>query len=86
MMNNNDIEKKLREVLSGVDMSGFNSSGIEKLLKSPQGRKLAESISDTDKQKLLNKFMSMNSNEIKNKLNQADLSQLSVDDILKKLR
>ena len=62
MMNNNDIEKKLREVLSGVDMSGFNSSGIEKLLKSPQGRKLAESISDTDKQKLLNKFMSMNSN------------------------
>ncbi len=85
-MNNNEIEKKLKEILSGVNMSAINNSGIERLLKSPQGKKLAQSMSEADKQNLLQKFMSMDSKDIKDKLNKADLSKLSVEEILKKLR
>ena len=85
-MNNNEIEKKLKEILSGVNMSAINNSGIERLLKSPQGKKLAQSMSEADKQNLLQKFMSMDSKDIKDKLNKADLSKLSAEEILKKLR
>ena len=85
-MDNNKIEKKLKEILSGVNMSAINNSGIERLLKSPQGKKLAQSMSEADKQNLLQKFMSMDSKDIKDKLNKADLSKLSAEEILKKLR
>lgn len=90
-MNNNDVSKKLEELLSGLNPSTLKSGkqSIEQLLNSPQGKKLAEQLSGADKQKLLSTFMGMNNNDIRKKLqnvNLADLSGLSADEILKKLR
>ena len=77
--------------MNGLDKNQINSGKktIEQLLKTPEGKKLAGSLAGVDKEKLLEKFMSMDSSEIKNKLQNADLSKLSklnAEDILKKLR
>lgn len=90
-MNNNDISKKLEALISGMNSSEIAGSkqNIQQFLNSPQGRKLASSLSDNDKKKIMNKFMSMSNADIQNKLrntNQRDLSNLSIDEILKKLR
>lgn len=88
-MNNNDVNKKMEELLSGINPNTINKSKIEQFLKSPQGQKLKGSISNADKQRIAEKFMSMSNSEIRNKLKNADLSGMSgmsVEDILKKLR
>lgn len=86
-----DIDQKLKNILNSLDKNQINSGkqSIEQLLKTPEGKKLAGSLNGIDKNKLLEKFMNMDSSEIKNKLQNADLSKLSklnAEDILKKLR
>lgn len=90
-MNNNDINKKLEALISGMNGSEIAGSKqtIQQFLNSPQGKKLASSLSDADKKKIINKFMSMSNADIQNKLrntNRRDLSNISIDEILKKLR
>lgn len=90
-MNNGDVNKKLEELLAGLNLNTANGgkSCIEKFIKSPQGQKLAGSISNVDKEKLVEKFMNMSNSEIRNKLKNADLSGMSgmsAEDIFKKLR
>ena len=90
-MNNNDVNKKLEELLAGMNPNVIKSSkqNIEQILRSPQGQNLANKLSAADKQKLIKSFMNMSNDEIRNKLKNvkmSDLSKLSADDILKKLR
>ena len=81
-MNNNDVRKKLDEVLK----SGAMPRGLESILSSPQGKRLAQNLSGQDKEKLLKMFMSMDTNEIKNKMKNVNISDLSAEEILKNLR
>ena len=86
-----DINKKLEHVLNNLDKSTINSGKniIENFLSSPEGKKLAAKLSNTDKNQLLEKITNMDSAELKNKLKNIDLnklSQLKADDILKKMR
>ena len=86
-----DINKKLENVLNGVDKNTIDSGkrSVEQLLSTPEGRKLASQIQNVDKKKVIDAFMKMDSSEIKRKLRDADLSKLSnlkAEDILKKLR
>jgi hypothetical protein len=90
-MNNNDVSKKLEELLSGMNPSVLKNGrqNIEQILQSQQGRTLANQLSGADKQKLLSAFMSLDNDEIRKKLKNvkmSDLSGLSAEDILKKLR
>lgn len=84
-MNNGDINKKISEL--GITPETLNRIG--KLFDSEKSKKIADGITGEDKQKLIKTFLNMNTDEIKRKLNNADLSQmskLSSEDILKKLR
>lgn len=86
-----DISKKLESILTGIDKSKINGSKktITELLATPEGRKLVSQLGSIDKNKLYEAFMSMDAEEIKRKLQTADLSKLSglkAEDILKKLR
>ena len=86
---NNDVEKKLASLLSGINPAVLKNANLEKLLNSEQGKKIANSLSDKDRQKLMSAFMSMSNEEIKNKLSNTKLSELSglsAEEILKKLR
>lgn len=87
-MNNNDAAKKLKEILSDKNMARLGIQ-TENIINSGQGEKIAEKFSKSDKEKILNIFMSMDTEEIKKKLknvNMADLKNFSADDFLKKLR
>ena len=84
-----DIAKKLQNVLNGIDKNTINQSkkNIEQFLSTPEGQKLAAKLSSVDKSKILNSFMNMDSEEIKAKLQNADLSKLSnANEIFKKMR
>ncbi len=86
---NNDVEKKLASLLSGINPAVLKNANLEKLLNSEQGKKIAKSLSDSDRQKIVSSFMNMSNEEIKNKINKmktSELSGLSAEEILKKLR
>lgn len=75
----NDLNKKLNEVLSGIDKNKILQSKktIEEFASTPDGQKLLNELKNTDKNKLLEMFMKMDSSEIKRKLQNADISKLS---------
>ena len=88
---NNDPQKKLESIISSLDKSKVSEvkQKLSSILNTPEGRKLAGELSGIDKNKLMNTFMSMNTQDMKSKLGSADLSKLSpkdVDKILKNLK
>ena len=90
-MKNNDINKKLEDLITGLnpDVIKKSKQSIDQILRSPQGQNLANKLTGADKQKLIQSFMNMSNDEIRKKLKNvkmSDLSKLSADEILKKLR
>lgn len=88
---NQDVNKKLNDVLSGIDKDKLNGAkkSVEQFMKGNDGQKLKEQLQGIDKNKLLKNFMNMNSDELKNVLSKANLDKLSANDIeniLKKLK
>lgn len=88
---NNNINKKLESLLSGMNEGALKNSrqGIEQILNSPKCKKLANEMSDADKNKIINMFMNMDNDEIKRKLKNvkmSDLSKISADDIINRLK
>lgn len=86
-----DVNKKMENILNGIDKNTINSGkkSIEQLLSTPEGKKLAERLGNIDKNKVIDQFMKMDPAEMKKKLQNADLSNLSglkAEDIMKKLR
>lgn len=84
-----NVTKKLGEILQGMDTGKINKKTIEQLLKTPEGQKLKEQLGGLDKDKLVEGFMKLDTNAIKKNLSKADLSSLAgmkAEDILKKLR
>lgn len=87
----NDLNKKLNEVLSGIDKNKILKSKktIEEFASTPDGQKLLNELRNTDKNKILEMFMKMDTSEIKRKLQNADVSKLSninLGDIKNKLK
>lgn len=86
-----NIGDKLSRMLSGLDKNKLKSSAdaVSKLLSSEEGQRLKNSLSESDKKAILEKFMSLDTSEVNAKLKNADPSQLngmSADDIMKKLK
>ena len=77
-----DIDKKLKDVLSGVTPEQLkkSKSSIQQFLNTPEGKKIASEIGAIDKNKLIGAFMSMDTQELKQKLKNVDLSKLSNTD------
>lgn len=87
----NDLNKKLNEVMSGIDKNKILQSKktIEEFASTPDGQKLLNELRNTDKNKILEMFMKMDTSEIKRKLQNADVSKLSnmnLGDIKNKLK
>ncbi len=80
---NSDVNKKLNDLLSGVDKSKLDAAkkSVEKFINSKDGDKLKQQLKNVDKNKLLNKFMNMDSAEMKSVLQKANLSNLSPNDV-----
>lgn len=87
----NNANKKLENILSSLDKNKVFEAkqSIQKFLNTPDGKNIAKQISNIDKNKLMNMFLGMNSNELKQKLQNADISNLSqkdLNDIINKLK
>ncbi len=86
-----DINKKLEDILQGIDKNKITNSkkSLEQMMNTPEGKKLLQNIGNIDKSKLMNMFMQMDTNEIKRKIQNADLSKMSninANDIINKLK
>ena len=86
-----NIGDKLSRMLSGLDKNKLKNSAdaVSKLLSSEEGQRLKNSLSESDKKAILEKFMSLDTNEVNEKLKNADPSQLngmSAQDIINKLK
>ena len=81
-------EKKLRELLQGINPNKISQSkkAVENFLNTDEGRKVAQKIVGLDKDALINSVMKMDKKDIKNKLENMDLSKINAKDIIDKLR
>lgn len=84
-----NVRSKLSKILSGLGGIKGKTSGISEFLTSEQGKKLAASLSDADKQAIIQKFMSLDAKEIDEKLKNFDpmsAQGITAEDIRKKLK
>ena len=79
----NNINKKLEELLSGE-----NSQMLKNLAKSPEAQKLASSLSQESKNKLIEEFMKTDTAVLKQKLKNANgsLSGITPEQLKQLLR
>lgn len=88
---NEDLTQKLQNILGTLDKDKLlkGKKEVEKFLSTEEGKKLISNLNNEDKSKIMEKFMKMDSNELKKKLDSDELSNLSklkAGDIFKKLR
>ncbi len=86
-----NVNKKLNDVLSGLNKDKLSNAkrSIEEFLASREGEKIKEKLKGADKDKLIDNFMKMDTNELRKMLQKANLSNLSgidMNNILKKLK
>jgi len=90
MMDSN-MNDKLKKILSGMGSDKLKNSAdmVTQFMKTPEGQKLKNSLSDSDKKAILEKFMQLDTKKASDSLKNADLSNLngmSVDEIMRKLK
>ena len=81
---NSDMSAKLNSIISGMDQQD-----LQKLIQMTKNSGILSRLTPTDRQKLINEFSKLDSREIKRKLsgvNSSDLSKLSADELIRKLR
>ncbi len=86
-----NMNDKLKRILSGMGSDKLKNSAdmVTKFMATPEGQKLKNSLSDADKKAILEKFMKLDAKKASDSLKNADLSNLSgmsVDEIMKKLK
>ena len=86
-----NMNDKLKKILSGIGSDKLKNSAdmVTEFMKTPEGQKLKNSLSDSDKKTILEKFMKLDPKKASDSLKNADLSNLSgmsVDEIMKKLK
>lgn len=82
-----NIKKKLSKVLSGIGKGKMLK--VSELLNSEDGKRLISLLSEGEKRELIQKFLSMDTEEIDKKLknfNADAFKNINADDIKKKLR
>lgn len=87
----NNIGNKISDILSGISGGKFQSSvgKISELLSSKEGEKLKNSLTESQKKAIIDKFMSLDADEVKEKLSNFDpkkIEGLSGDDIMRFLK
>ena len=90
MMDSN-MNEKLKKILSGIGSDKLKNSAdmVNEFMRTPEGQKLKNSLSDADKKAILEKFMSLDPKKARDSLKNADLSNLSgmsASEIMKKLK
>ena len=86
-----NMNDKLKKILSGMGSDKLKNSAdmVTQFMKTPEGQKLKNSLSDADKKAILEKFMKLDTKKASDSLKNADLSNLSgmsVDEIMRKLK
>ena len=86
-----NVGKKLNDILSGIDQEKLNSAkrSVEEFISTKEGQKIKEELKGMDKDKLINNFMNMNTNKLKDMIGKANLSGLKgtdIENILKKYK
>lgn len=86
-----NMNDKLKRILSGIGSDKLKNSAdmVTEFMKTPEGQKLKNSLTDADKKAILEKFMKLDTKKASESLKNADLSSLngmSVDDIMRKLK
>ena len=86
-----NMNDKLKKILSGMGSDKLKNSAdmVNEFLKTPEGQKLKNSMTEADKKAILEKFMKIDTKKASDSLKNADLSSLngiSVDDIMRKLK
>lgn len=88
---NEELNKKLNDLLSGIDrekLSGMKRS-VGKMLEGKNGEMLKRRIGTMDKDKLLDEFMRLDSNELKRLIGKANVNELDgteIEEVLKKMK
>ena len=84
----NEINKKLEDLLSDMNPSSLKLSkqSILELLKTDKGKSIIKKLSQSDRKRIIDTFMRTDNEDIKKKLNDADLMNVSADELLKKLK
>lgn len=86
-----NMNDKLKKILSGVGSDKLKNSAdmVTEFMKTPEGQRLKNSLSDSDKKAILEKFMKLDPKKASDSLKKADISNLSgmsVDEIMKKIK
>jgi len=86
-----NMNEKLKKILSGMGSDKLKNSAdmVSKFLSTKEGQKLKDSLSDADKKAILDKFMSIDPKQASESLKKANLSNLSgmsAEEIMKKLK
>ena len=86
-----NMNDKLKKILSGMGSDKLKNSAdvVSEFMKTPEGQKLKNSLSEADKKAILEKFMKLDPKKASETLKNADLSNLSgmsVSEIMKKLK
>ena len=86
-----DLTQKLRNILGTLDKDKLlkGKKEVENFLSTQEGKKLVANLKNEDKEKILEKFMKMDSENLKRKLSTdglKNLSGLTAEDIFRKLR
>lgn len=86
-----NMNDKLKKILSGMGSDKLKNSAdmVSEFMKTPEGQKLKNSLSDVDKKAILEKFMKLDPEKAKESLKNVDLSGLgsmSADEIMKKIK
>lgn len=86
-----NMNDKLKKILSGMGSDKLKNSAdmVTKFMSTPEGQKLKNSLSDSDKKAILEKFMQLDTKKASDSLKNADLSNISgmsAEEIMKKLK
>lgn len=86
-----NINAKLKAILSGMGSNKLKNSAdlMSEFVSSKEGQRIKNSLSESDKKAILEKFMKLDTKAASEKLKNADMSKLqnlSMEDIMKKLK
>lgn len=81
---NNDINSKINSILSGM-----SAKDMQQIMQLAKTSGVVSKLTPAERERIINEFSKLDSNEIKRKmsnLNPSELSKLSADELIKKLR
>lgn len=81
---NNDINSKINSILSGM-----NARDVQQIMQLAKSSGVVSKLTQAEREKIINEFSKLDTGEIKrkmSKLNPSELSGISADELIKKLR